>query len=269
MIAVGCTGAFGRGRPSASCTRARHQRPYRVVRVGERNALGRFCYFSTLLFVRHFLVAFFFVQLQNGRVSVVCLDMFALFVVDKTYSGVYARRARNAFHPIDAVRHSQGRCSAGRSSWTATAAASSAPLYHLGTVAEFPRPAVIVADPLRDFRDQIFPCDDNTPAGPPSEPLPVVVQRTRRVSNLQPVVVVFPNPYRFCFFFFLLLFCYFRDERWPMFDAMTDTKRRVKLYALNADRQWDDRGTGHVSCTYVERLKGVSLLVRAEADGEY
>ncbi|XP_022174234.1 serine/threonine-protein phosphatase 4 regulatory subunit 3A isoform X1 [Myzus persicae] len=52
-----------------------------------------------------------------------------------------------------------------------------------------------------------------------------------------------------------------------MFDAMTDTKRRVKLYALNADRQWDDRGTGHVSCTYVERLKGVSLLVRAEADG--
>jgi hypothetical protein len=54
-----------------------------------------------------------------------------------------------------------------------------------------------------------------------------------------------------------------------MFDAMTDTKRRVKLYALNADRQWDDRGTGHVSCNYVERLKGVSLLVRAEADGEY
>ncbi|VVC24791.1 Armadillo-type fold,Domain of unknown function DUF625,PH domain-like,Armadillo-like helical [Cinara cedri] len=52
-----------------------------------------------------------------------------------------------------------------------------------------------------------------------------------------------------------------------MFDAMTDTKRRVKLYALNADRQWDDRGTGHVSCTYAERLKGVSLLVRAEADG--
>lgn len=54
-----------------------------------------------------------------------------------------------------------------------------------------------------------------------------------------------------------------------MFDVMTDTKRRVKLYALNADRQWDDRGTGHVSCTYVERLKGVSLLVRAEADGKY
>lgn len=48
---------------------------------------------------------------------------------------------------------------------------------------------------------------------------------------------------------------------------MTDTRRRVKLYALNQDRQWDDRGTGHVSSSYVERLKGISLLVRAESDG--
>ncbi|CAG2109627.1 unnamed protein product [Medioppia subpectinata] len=48
---------------------------------------------------------------------------------------------------------------------------------------------------------------------------------------------------------------------------MTDTKRRVKLYALNADRQWDDRGTGHVSSAYVDRLKGMSLLVKAESDG--
>lgn len=48
----------------------------------------------------------------------------------------------------------------------------------------------------------------------------------------------------------------------------TDTRRRVKLYALNAERQWDDRGTGHVSSVYVDRLKGVSLLVRAESDGE-
>lgn len=47
----------------------------------------------------------------------------------------------------------------------------------------------------------------------------------------------------------------------------TDTRRRVKLYALNSERQWDDRGTGHVSSNYVERLKGMSLLVRAEADG--
>nr|CAG4651615.1 EOG090X01QS [Triops cancriformis] len=48
---------------------------------------------------------------------------------------------------------------------------------------------------------------------------------------------------------------------------MTDTRRRVKLYALNSERQWDDRGTGHVNSSYVERLKGVSLLVRAESDG--
>lgn len=48
---------------------------------------------------------------------------------------------------------------------------------------------------------------------------------------------------------------------------MTDTRRRVKLYALNADRQWDDKGTGHVSSIYVDKLKGMSLLVRAESDG--
>ncbi|KAF0288417.1 Serine/threonine-protein phosphatase 4 regulatory subunit 3 [Amphibalanus amphitrite] len=45
------------------------------------------------------------------------------------------------------------------------------------------------------------------------------------------------------------------------------TRRRVKLYALNAERQWDDRGTGHVTSSYVEKLQGVSLLVKAEADG--
>ncbi|XP_018432152.1 PREDICTED: serine/threonine-protein phosphatase 4 regulatory subunit 3B isoform X5 [Nanorana parkeri] len=48
---------------------------------------------------------------------------------------------------------------------------------------------------------------------------------------------------------------------------MSDTRRRVKVYTLNEDRQWDDRGTGHVSSTYVDRLKGMSLLVRAESDG--
>ena len=47
----------------------------------------------------------------------------------------------------------------------------------------------------------------------------------------------------------------------------TDTRRRVKLYMLNANRTWDDRGTGHVSSSYVDRLNGVSLLVKAETDG--
>lgn len=50
--------------------------------------------------------------------------------------------------------------------------------------------------------------------------------------------------------------------------ADSSTRRRVKLYMLNEDRQWDDRGTGHVSSAYVERLKGVSLLVRSETDGK-
>ena len=50
---------------------------------------------------------------------------------------------------------------------------------------------------------------------------------------------------------------------------MSDTRRRVKVYTLNEDRQWDDRGTGHVSSTFVERQKGISLLVRAESDGKF
>ncbi|CAG0918241.1 unnamed protein product [Notodromas monacha] len=52
-------------------------------------------------------------------------------------------------------------------------------------------------------------------------------------------------------------------------DAMPahETRRRVKLYALNAEKQWDDKGTGHVASSYVDRLKGYSLLVRAEVDG--
>ncbi|XP_022110005.1 serine/threonine-protein phosphatase 4 regulatory subunit 3A-like isoform X2 [Acanthaster planci] len=48
---------------------------------------------------------------------------------------------------------------------------------------------------------------------------------------------------------------------------MANTRRRVKLYVLNDDRQWDDRGTGHVSSCYVERLNGMCLLVRSETDG--
>lgn len=48
---------------------------------------------------------------------------------------------------------------------------------------------------------------------------------------------------------------------------MASTRRRVKLYTLNEDRQWDDRGTGHVSSSYVERLQGMSIMVRSEEDG--
>lgn len=43
----------------------------------------------------------------------------------------------------------------------------------------------------------------------------------------------------------------------------------MKLYALNADRQWDDRGTGHVTSSYVDRLKGMSLICQPQEWSEY
>lgn len=44
------------------------------------------------------------------------------------------------------------------------------------------------------------------------------------------------------------------------------TRRRVKLYTLNEERQWDDRGTGHVYSTDNESLDGVTLIVKSESD---
>jgi len=38
---------------------------------------------------------------------------------------------------------------------------------------------------------------------------------------------------------------------------------RVKLYQLNLQGQWDDRGTGHICCTFVENL-GSCLLILSE-----
>jgi len=53
------------------------------------------------------------------------------------------------------------------------------------------------------------------------------------------------------------------------FPEMSNTRRRVKLYVLNEERQWDDHGTGHVSSMYVdhEKMQGIVLLVRSEDDG--
>ncbi len=47
-----------------------------------------------------------------------------------------------------------------------------------------------------------------------------------------------------------------------------DTRRRVKLYLLNDDGQWDDRGTGHISCQYSQELQGFGLFLRSEADND-
>lgn len=46
-----------------------------------------------------------------------------------------------------------------------------------------------------------------------------------------------------------------------------DVGWRVKLYQLNDEGQWDDRGTGHISCRFVESLGGIALVVLAEYDG--
>lgn len=39
---------------------------------------------------------------------------------------------------------------------------------------------------------------------------------------------------------------------------------RVKLYILNENRAWDDQGIAHVTATFVNKLKGISLVVRKE-----
>ncbi|KFK38130.1 hypothetical protein AALP_AA3G073500 [Arabis alpina] len=48
----------------------------------------------------------------------------------------------------------------------------------------------------------------------------------------------------------------------------TNSIQRVKVYHLNEDGKWDDRGTGHVSIDYVERTEELSLLVIDEEDNE-
>ncbi|KAJ8045479.1 Serine/threonine-protein phosphatase 4 regulatory subunit 3 [Holothuria leucospilota] len=50
-------------------------------------------------------------------------------------------------------------------------------------------------------------------------------------------------------------------------EEMASTRRRVKLYVLNEERQWDDKGTGHVSYCYVDSMNGMCLLVRSETNG--
>ncbi|XP_010443616.1 PREDICTED: serine/threonine-protein phosphatase 4 regulatory subunit 3 isoform X1 [Camelina sativa] len=47
-----------------------------------------------------------------------------------------------------------------------------------------------------------------------------------------------------------------------------NSMQRVKVYHLNEDGKWDDRGTGHVSIDYVERSEELSLFVIDEEDNE-
>ncbi|TPP64214.1 Serine/threonine-protein phosphatase 4 regulatory subunit 3 [Fasciola gigantica] len=53
-----------------------------------------------------------------------------------------------------------------------------------------------------------------------------------------------------------------------MTSSEASTRRRVKLYMLNDERQWDDKGTGHVSAIYTEQ-DNMALVVISETDGSY
>lgn len=44
-------------------------------------------------------------------------------------------------------------------------------------------------------------------------------------------------------------------------------RRRVKVYALNEDQEWEHLDTGFVTTIYVARLHGLCLVVRSESDG--
>jgi len=47
-----------------------------------------------------------------------------------------------------------------------------------------------------------------------------------------------------------------------------NNRSRVKLYTLNEERQWDDRGTGFVTCIPPTTLNpSYSIIVKSEVDG--
>ena len=44
--------------------------------------------------------------------------------------------------------------------------------------------------------------------------------------------------------------------------------RRVKLYLLNENRAWDDQGIANVQATFLDKFKGIGLVVQKEFSGE-
>ncbi|KAH1147144.1 hypothetical protein AAZX31_15G136300 [Glycine max] len=48
----------------------------------------------------------------------------------------------------------------------------------------------------------------------------------------------------------------------------TNPMQRVKVYRMNDDGKWDDKGTGHVTVDYLERLEELGLFVFDEEDNE-
>ena len=49
---------------------------------------------------------------------------------------------------------------------------------------------------------------------------------------------------------------------------LSNNRSRVKLYTLNDERQWDDRGTGFVTCTppATAAASQHSIIVKSEID---
>jgi len=48
---------------------------------------------------------------------------------------------------------------------------------------------------------------------------------------------------------------------------LSNNRSRVKLYTLNEERQWDDRGTGFVTCTSPTTSNtSYSIIVKSEVD---
>eukprot|EP01117_Protostelium_nocturnum_P007283 TRINITY_DN2607_c0_g1_i1.p1 TRINITY_DN2607_c0_g1~~TRINITY_DN2607_c0_g1_i1.p1 ORF type:complete len:591 (+),score=132.41 TRINITY_DN2607_c0_g1_i1:153-1925(+) len=48
---------------------------------------------------------------------------------------------------------------------------------------------------------------------------------------------------------------------------MTSTnKKRVKVYQLDDQGQWEDKGTGHVDCTFLKKFEGMGLIVKSEKE---
>ena len=49
---------------------------------------------------------------------------------------------------------------------------------------------------------------------------------------------------------------------------LPNNRSRVKLYTLNEERQWDDRGTGFVTCiSPTTSNTSYSIIVKSEVDG--
>eukprot|EP01133_Synstelium_polycarpum_P007783 gene7783-9132_t len=47
---------------------------------------------------------------------------------------------------------------------------------------------------------------------------------------------------------------------------MDQVKKRVKVYQLDVSGKWEDKGTGHVSCSFIETYGAQGLVVRSEED---